>query len=518
MRKSILTAVLVCAFLALNAQTITESYVDSLVKHSMDLMPQAGIAVAVIEDGKVTLSKGYGLSSVNSKKKVNEHTRFMIASNTKAFTTTALGRLVDQGKLSWKDKVVDIIPEFKMYDPYVTANFMVEDLITHRSGLGLGAGDLMFIPDGGDYTIDDVIKSFQYQEQVSQFRTKYDYDNLLYMVAGEVVHRVSGIAWDKYVEDSLMRPLGMHESAAMVQNLDDKKNIASPHKVDHGKLIELETYTKEDGGIGAAGSIYSSVSDLCKWVTMHLNEGEYGDGNRIVSKATHAYQWTAHTNIGFDATPPGPYKQHYRAYGLGFFLFDNNGYTVVQHSGGMPGMLSMISMVPEKKSAIIVLTNSAPGGYSFVSLTNQLKDKLIGVEGIDWIGRIHNYLTASDYHADSVVNAVWDQVNSNASKRIEISGYEGTYKDDWFGEMIVELKGSELWMRSVRSPKLNGKMHYYGANTFAVKWDYEDMDCDAFAIFSLDENGKAQSIKMKGISPDIDFSFDFHDLDLRRIK
>lgn len=499
------------------SQKVTEAYVDSLVAHSMDLMTQAGVAVAVIEDGKLVLSKGYGIQSVSSKKKVNADTRFMIASNTKAFTTTALGMLVDQGKISWKDKVVDVIPEFKMYDPYVTANFMIEDLVTHRSGLGLGAGDLMFIPDGSDFTIDDVITSFQHQEPTSPFRTKYDYDNLLYMVAGEVIHRVSGVAWDDYVQDSIMAPLGMNNSAALVQNLSSDKNIAQPHKVDGNELIELPTYKKPDGGIGAAGGIYSSVNDLSKWVMMHLNEGIYDGDKRLVSKSTHDYLWTAHTNISYSAKPSEPYRNHYRAYGLGFFLFDNNGYTIVQHSGGMPGMLSMVTMIPEKNAAVIILTNSAPGGYSFVSLTRQIKDKLIGVDGIDWIGRIHYFLEQNQSHADSVVNAVWEQVNSNANKKIEISAYEGVYRDDWFGDVVVELKGKELWMRSVRSPKLTGKMYYYGANTFAVKWNYSDMDCDAFAIFSLDENGLAQGLKMKGISPDIDFSFDFHDLDLYRV-
>lgn len=186
---------------------VSSAYIDSLVNASLASVPQAGIAVAVVQDGKVIHSKGYGITSLKTGAKVDENSLFCIASNSKAFTTTALGMLVDQGKLKWTDKVIDIIPEFRMYDPYVTEHFMIVDLVTHRSGLGLGAGDLMFIPDGSNFKIEDIQTSFQHQEQVSEFRTKYDYDNLLYIVAGEVIYRLSGKPWDTFVEDKIMKPL-----------------------------------------------------------------------------------------------------------------------------------------------------------------------------------------------------------------------------------------------------------------------------------------------------------------------
>ena len=504
----------------IQAQTISSEFIDSIMKSSMDLMPQAGVAVAVVQDGKIVHAKGYGIASASTKAKVDEHTLFSIASNSKAFTTTALAQLVDQGKLSWTDKVVDIIPEFKMYDPYVTEAFNIQDLVTHRSGLGLGAGDLMIFPDGNDFTFDDIVKSFQYQTPVSGFRTKYDYDNLLYIVAGEVIQRITGKAWDVYVEEELIAPLGMTRTKALYRNLANAENVASPHHVEDGELNELEPYARNGAGFGAAGGIYSSVYDLSKWVQMHLNEGKYGDSleHQIVSKQNHDELWKAHTNIFFDAKPEGPYKTHYRAYGLGFVLYDQNGYTIVQHSGGLPGMLSMVTMIPELNAGIIVLTNSHPGGYSFVSMTNAIKDQLIGAEEMDWMGRMSAYLVSSGHYADSVVNSVWETVSKANTRAIDVSQYIGTYEDDWFGKVNVELIGDELWFSSERSTKLKGQMYFYKANTFAIKWDYEDMECDAFANFSLDEEGQAQSIKMKGISPNIDFSFDFHDLELQRIE
>ncbi|MCB9302841.1 MAG: serine hydrolase [Lewinellaceae bacterium] len=498
---------------------VSSEFIDSIVNVSMSKFPQAGIGVAVIQDGKVTHMKGYGITAAESGAQVDENTLFAIASNSKAFTTTALGILADQGKLSWTDKVIDHIPEFRMYDPWVTENFIIADLLTHRSGLGLGAGDLMFFPDGADFTVDDVIRSFQYQTPVSDFRTKYDYDNLLYVVAGEVVKRACGKSWDQFVEDEIMDKLGMENSVGIFQNITNNTNIAYPHKTENGHIQQIDTYTKSDGSLGAAGGIYSSVNDMSKWVLMHLNEGLYGDmlADTLISKKNHQELWKIYTNIGYNAFGGGIYNNHYRGYGLGFNLRDENGYTIVQHSGGLPGMLSMVTMIPELKAGIIILTNTDPGGLSILTLTNEIKDEIIGAKGLDWFEWAASRLNKRESEVDSVVNAVWAQVEKVKPTKLDFKQYVGRYKDDWFGEVVIYQKEDHLWIKSLRSPKLKGLMHYYKANSFAVAWDYRDMDCDAFAIFQLDENGKATSISMKGISPDIDFSFDFQDLDLRKI-
>lgn len=506
-------------FIGYSQTKVTSHFIDSIVNVSMNKFPQAGIGIAVIQDGKVTHSKGYGISSINSGEKVDENTLFAIASNSKAFTATALGMLVDQGKLKWEDKVIDYIPEFRMYDPYVTANFTILDLLTHRSGLGLGAGDLMFFPDGADFTVDDVISSFQYQTPVSAFRTKYDYDNLLYVVAGEVVHRVSGLNWDKFIEQEIMVKIGMNNSKGIYQNINNNPNVAYPHKTENNKIKQITTYTKKDGSIGAAGGIYSNVVDMSKWVLMHLNKGKYGDSlsKTLISTQSHNELWKIHTNINYNVYPQGIYDSHYSGYGLGFFLQDQNGYTVVRHSGGLPGMLSMVTMIPELNAGIIVLTNCDPGGLSLVTLTNEIKDEIIEAKGIDWLEWANERLSKNKSKADSVVSAVWAQVEKSNSTKLNFKNYIGRYKDNWFGEVIIYEKDKSLWFKSLRSPKLVGKMKLYKANTFAIAWEYRDMECDAFASFCLDENGKGKSISMKGISPDIDFSFDFHDLNFIKI-
>lgn len=502
----------------LSGQKINSTQIDSIVQVSMDMMTHVGIAVAVIQDGEVIHSKGYGIASASSGEKVNENTLFAIASNSKSFTAAALAILVDEGKLDWNDKVIKYIPEFKMYDSYVTENFNIIDLLTHRSGLGLGAGDLLFFPDGSDFGMADVLNSFQYQKPSSAFRTKFDYDNLLYVVAGEVVSRISGMTWAEFVELRIMKPLGMKRSAGIFQSLNDKSNLALPHSTAKGEIKELATYLKNDGSLGAAGGIYSSIDDMSKWLLLQLNEGKYGANlsEQLFSTKSQQMMWRPHTNMNFDTKPTDTYKSHFRAYGLGWFMSDRNGYITIEHTGGLPGMLSSTLVIPELNAAVVVLTNAAPGGYGFWSIRAEIMDLLLGVKRKDWISEMKGRIENSESKGDSVVNAVWAVASKSKTDHLDLNNFVGHYKDNWFGKVEISLKEGNLWFASVRSPKLTGQMYYYQANTFAVKWSYDDMECDAFAMFNLDENGKPLNIKMKGISPNIDFSFDFQDLDLQR--
>ena len=256
-------------------QNISSQQIDSLTELVLKTFNVPGIAVGVVKDGKLIHAKGYGVTNLNTGKKVDENTLFGIASNSKAMTAAALGILVEEGKIKWDDRVTDYIPEFKMYDPYVTDAFTIRDLLTHRSGLGLGAGDLMMFPDGSDFTKKDIIHNLRYLKPVSAFRTKYDYDNNLYIVAGEVVARASGKSWEDFVEQRLMRPLGMTKTAASLYRLKDKTNAVRPHAPVDGKLQVLDIDWSETAN--AAGGIWSNISDWSKWVIVQMNHGKYGD-------------------------------------------------------------------------------------------------------------------------------------------------------------------------------------------------------------------------------------------------
>ncbi len=494
-----------------------DARVEELMRKAMETFHVAGAAIGVVKDGKVIHAKGYGLTSVDSGTPVDEHTNFAIASNSKAFTTAALALLVEEGKLAWGDKVKDHIPEFRMHDPYVTENFIIEDLITHRSGLPLGMGDLMFFPDGADFTMDDLLSNLKHFAPVTPFRTQFDYDNLLYIVAGELIKRVSGMPWEEFVSRRLFEPLQMDRTYASLIEATSKGNLARPQANEGEEIREIEPMHEMING--AAGGIISNVDDLCNWMLVHLNEGAYGDSlqNHLFSPFSQRKMWTIHTVQDARADPK--YNTHFAGYGLGWFLSDKGGNMAVEHTGGLPGMLSRTFLIPDIELGIVVLTNTHEDGAGlFTAVTNTLVDHYLGLEPTDWIGSMSSLLTLRRSGGDSVTEKVWDQVDSADASHIDPRNYIGIYEDAWFGKMEVLEKDGQLWMKSHRSPKLNGPMYFYQANTFAIKWAYRDMNCDAFAMFTLDQEGIAQGIKMKGISPNIDFSFDFHDLDLKRVE
>ncbi|MFC5408525.1 serine hydrolase [Larkinella bovis] len=497
------------------AQVITSPQIDQLVEQTLKTFQVPGIAVAVVKDGKVIHAKGYGVRSLNAPQKVDGNTLFGIASNTKAFTAATLGILIDEGKLSWDSKVIDFIPEFRLYNPYVTEEFTVRDLLTHRSGLGLGAGDLMFFPDSSDFTLKDVIHNLRYLKQVSGFRTKYDYDNLLYMVAGEVVKRVSGQSWEEFVETRIMQPLQMTDSRASFTRLPkNQTNLIDAHAVLDGKLQRIKRGRLDVGN--SAGGIYSSLNDLSKWVIMQLNGGTYGAGQTLFSRTVQDEMWTPQTII--PVRNPGPYNTHFSAYGLGWGLSDVKGYKQVTHTGGLPGMVTQVTLLPELKLGIIVLTNQQAGA-AFTAITNQIKDSYFGLTGTDRVREYADRMRANTANADKVTAEVWKTVEAekqNTAPKPPIYFYAGTYRDNWLGDVSIVADDLKLRFVSKRSPRLTGELFHYKGNTFVVKWKDRSLEADAFVMFGLDYEGKPVSMKMKAISPLTDFSYDFHDLDFTK--
>ncbi len=518
MRRIISILFLVSSFSALQGQAISSASIDSLVERSMKAFNVPGIAVAVIKDGKVIHSKGYGVRSLRTMERTDENTLFGIASNSKGFTAATLGILVDEGKIKWDDKVRDYIPEFKLYNPYVTEEFTIRDLLTHRSGMGLGAGDLMFFPDSSDFTLKDIIYNLRFLKPVSGFRTKYDYDNNLYIIAGEVVARVSGKSWDEFVEERIIKPLGMTHTAASFDRLKNTNDVIDGHAPVEGKVQVIARSTMKVGH--SAGGINSSIADLSKWVQALLSHGKYGEGNtkRLFSEEVHRELWTPQTII--PVYNPGPYNTHFSSYGFGFGLSDVNGYKQVSHTGGLEGMVTQITMIPELNLGIIVLTNQQEGG-AFSSITNQIKDAYFGRKGTDWVkdlsARRNQNLAGAQHLMDSIWNEI-DGFQKSAKTKPELALFTGTYTDPWLGDIYISIKNGKPWFDSKRSPKLTGELFPYKGNTFVVKWRDRSMDADAFVNFSLDEQGKAAGITMRAISPLTDFSYDFHDLNFHRSK
>ncbi|WP_188050121.1 serine hydrolase [Flavobacterium sp. GP15] len=514
MRKNIL-ALLLIAFSVSTFAQMSSTQVDELVNRTLKTFNVPGIAVAIVKDGKIVHAEGYGVKSILTKEKVDANTLFGIASNSKAFTSAALAMLVDEGKMKWDDKVIKYLPNFKMYNDYVTNEFTIRDLLTHRSGLGLGAGDLMIWPDGSNFTAQDIIQNLQYLKPVSAFRTQYDYDNLLYIVAGEVIHVASGLSWCDFIEQRIMKPLEMNNSAASFLRLKDTTNIIAPHVPIDGKLKVIKRYQNQL--FDAAAGIYSSVNDLSKWTIMQMNNGQYGaDKKQLFSKKEHNEMWQLQTIIPVNARPP--YNTHFSGYGLGWFLSDVKGYKQVTHTGGLEGIVTQVTLLPELNLGIIVLTNQQSGA-AFRAITNTIKDSYLGIQPEDYVANYSKSLKENEESADKKTEAVWATIATNKKNKVK-EDYKrilGTYKDNWFGEVAISEKKGKLYFASKRSPQLTGEVFFYKEGNYVVKWNNAYFHADAHLFFEYDATGKAARLTMKAISELTDFSYDFQDLDFSKI-
>jgi CubicO group peptidase (beta-lactamase class C family) len=425
------------------AQVITSAQIDSLTELTLKTFDVPGIAVAVVKDGKVIHAKGYGVRSLQTKQKVDENTLFGIASNSKAFTAGAIGILVDEGKLKWDDKVTDYIPEFKMYNPYVTEEFTVRDLLTHRSGLGLGAGDLMFWPDSSDFTKKDMMHNLRYLKQASAFRTKYDYDNNLYLVAGEVVARVSGISWENFIQKRILDPLKMSSTAPSFRLLKNKSNVIEPHAPVDGVVKVIRRDWNE--AANAAGGIYSNLTDMCKWIIMQMNNGKYGEGlsHKLFSGEVHEEMWTPQTII--PVRGESPYNTHFASYGLGWFLSDVKGYKQATHTGGLAGIVTQVTLIPEMKLGIIVFTNQQSGA-AFTSITNTIKDSYFGIKGRDWVKTNHDRVVANENDEKEITGKVWKDIEAQQKNiaKADVNLFTGTYTDKWFGDVAISVNNNKM--------------------------------------------------------------------------
>lgn len=514
--RNFLVATLLFLSISGFAQPLTGIQIDSIVTKTMRTFDVPGMAVAVIKDGKILHQNTYGIRSVKNKKPVNDNTLFGIASNTKAFTTAALGQLVEQKKLDWDTKVTDIIPEFQLFDGYVTREFTVRDLVTHRSGLGLGAGDLMVFPASNTTTMQEMIHNLRFLKPVSSFRSKYDYDNLFYIVAGEIVARISGMSYDEYLKEHFFQPLGMNRSELEIAKIEADTNRIDGH-APVGKDLEITTGTFTQIATPAAG-IYASISDMTKWVTALLQKGKFGPqlNDSLFSVKTLNEMWTPQTIV---RAPRGPYNTHFTAYGLGWFLSDVNGHFQVTHTGGLLGIVSQVTLLPEMNLGIIVLTNQQSGA-AFTAITNSIKDAYFGIRDKDRIEEYNQRRLKMEQAEDSLLVQIEKDIRlqSRSKKAAPDNGnFTGTYQDPWFGKVFITLQKDGLHFRAEKVTDLTGKMSFYKGTTFVVRWNDASLKADAFVNFNLDTEGKAKGFLMSPVSPLTDFSYDYQDLNFERV-
>jgi CubicO group peptidase (beta-lactamase class C family) len=472
-----------------------------------------GLALTVVKDGKVAIAKGYGVRRLGDPAPVDSKTLFGIASNTKVFTATALGLLVEERKIEWDAPVVRYLPWFQMWDPYVTRELTVRDLLVHRSGLGLGAGDLLWWPPS-TYDRKEIARRLRFIRPETSFRSAYAYDNVLYLIAGEVIEAVSGQTWEQFVGDRILKKVGMTGSNLRHSDAAGHGNIAATHAPIDGKVRPIAPFASDN--TNPAGGINSNAEDMAKWLTVLLGHGVLADGSRLFSEATFFQITTLVTPMPMGIPPPelAPLKSNFRGYALGLSVTDYRGQKVLIHSGGLPGYVSRVIVLPEVNLGVAVLTNQESGA-AYDSIAYRIVDHYLGAPATDWIAaweKLGVRQRAAEAEAEKRASAARD---TTSRPSLPLAKYAGTYADAWYGDIVVEQQGDKLVMRFSHSPQLVGDVEHFQHDTFIVRWRDRELRADAYLTFALNPDGTIDQAKMKAVSPATDFSFDFQDLLLK---
>ena len=489
---------------------------DAFANRVMQTFDPPGMSIVIV-DGSQIQSHAYGVRKLGSAAPVDEHTIFPIGSNTKAFTAAALAILVDEGKLRWDDRVVDKLPGFRMYDAYASSEMTVTDLLVHRSGLGLGEGDLMIFPTT-DRSRTELVHDIRYLKPAHSFRADYDYDNVLYIVAGQLVEAVSGQRWEDFVQQHILDPLGMHDTQVSIDaRVTDHASLHARNSTPVrgvGKQAVLSTVMT--GSVFApAGALQVSAADMGRWLQLQLQHGALDDGKRVFSEAAAQALWTPQTLIPIDPAPAALAlaQPQFEAYALGVEVQDYRGHKIITHLGGVLGGISAVVIIPEKHAAFAIMLNCEDIGALF-AMREHLLDTLLGLSSPDWIANYKQVFDGVNARAVSALQAHSAATHPERGPSLPLSGYAGVYRDPWYGTATIsEGKNGEaaLSISLDRSPGLHGTLEHVQYDTFRTHWAMPDVE-DAYVSFALKPDGSIDQVTMKAVSPNADFSWDYQDL------
>lgn len=492
------------------------------VTRAMKLFDVPGIAIAVVKDGKVIAARGFGVRKLGAPDKVDAKTLFEVASNSKAFTAAALAMLVDEGKLAWDDPVTKHLPDFQMYDAYVTHEMTVRDLLTHRSGLGLGAGDLLWWPTTS-FSTDEIIHKLRFIAPSTSFRSSYAYDNLLYIVAGKIIAAKSGKTWGETIHERILAPSGMTGTTTSLAENAGNPDVANAHSKINGKIAAVKAMPVPNA-VGAVG-INTNAEDIARWMNVLLAGGSLGkDANgterRLFSAKQAREMWTAQTPMRIsepNAKLAGT-KPNFAAYGLGFQLRDWQGKLLALHSGALQGFYSKVVLVPEEKLGIAILTNAESGG-SLNALQYQLVDRYLNpASTTDWIGAVAAVEDENHAREQSRLATTKAARAAKSKPSLALAAYDGDYQDPWYGIASIRHVGGKQVLSFSRTPDLTGELEHFQHDTFIVRWKERNFNADAYVTFALNPDGSIERMKMQPISTETDFSYDFQDLNFTPVK
>ena len=446
---------------SITAQTIPTFIKDSLdtyVKRGLNNWQIPGVAVLIVKDGKIVISKGYGVKELGTSDKVDENTLFMIGSNTKAFTGTALALLEYQKKLNLEDKVIKYLPDFRMEDPWVTKHLNLQDIVSHRMGLQTFQGDFMYWTS--DLTSDEVIEKFGMITPKYDFRTKYGYTNAGYAIAGKVIQKVSGETWADFIKENLFNPLMMTRTVPLSVEFAKATNIAKPHTLVKDNMTVLQFENIDN--LAPCGSIGSSINDLSHWVIAQLDSGKFNDSTIIPFSVIQRTR----EPLSIQRRVRHPYNQtHYALYGMGWALQDYEGREIVSHTGGVNGFVTSVTLMPEENLGIVVLTNTDQNAF-FQSLKWEILDSYLGLPYRNYDSTYFAAFTKRQIDSDKWTKEIQDSVAMNLKPDIDLSEFVGEYENDVYGYSELTINGNNLELSLQHHSHLKGKLEYIGNNRF----------------------------------------------------
>jgi CubicO group peptidase (beta-lactamase class C family) len=480
----------------------------------MQRLGPPGLSLAVVEGDKTTLAKGYGFRELGKPALADAHTIFPIGSETKAFTAAALAVLVDRGKLKWDDPVVKHMPDFKMYDPYVTEHMTVRDLLTHRSGLGLGQGDLLIIP-ATDRSRADIVHALRYLRPKTGFREVYAYDNILYIVAGHLVQAVSGRTWEEVVKNDIFKPARMKD-ATLGEDAKTRANHVALHARTDGPIRGMGKIRVLERGLelrvaAPAGAIYASAEDMAAWMKVLIGGGTAPGGPKVFSKEALDEMWTPVVVTPGGGLPIPELQPIIDTYALGWGVRDYRGHKIVTHSGGVLGGVAAVVVIPEKNVGIAVAINSEDGVARW-SVFYRLLDHYLGLEPLDWPAKLEKARDGFYAKGSEALKTQSDQIKPNANFTLPLAAYAGVYRDLWYGTTTISAKDKGLWIRFDRTPGMEGALEPVADDTFRTRWTDRSIE-DAYVKFEFGAGKRIAKVTMRAVSPLADFSFDYQDLE-----
>ena len=506
--------------------------VDAYVTQAMAAWPdQPALGIAVVKDGTPVLTRGYGVKLQGKPARADEHTLFAIASNTKNVTAAALAILVDEGKVAWDAPIRTYLPGFTLSDPYIGEHITVRDTLSHRAGFGLGAGDLLFWPNS-DRTRAEVLAQAAFVPIEDGFRARYHYCNLMFVVAGAVIEAVSGLTWEDFIQTRILDRVGMSETVPLAR-LADPARSALPHGRVGPPLRYQGAMTPIAASIvevwnwdsaAAAGGICTTPTDWAKWIAVRLNDGLLPDGTRLFSEAAAREMFKPNIIVGSSPGPTAelPNRAIASTYAMGLQVQDYRGERLISHGGGSPGGISATVLIPGRKTGFSIFSN-AEESFLLRALRSGIADLCMGKVDVDWIAdskRLEAEGNAKSIAAAAEIDA---KQAAGAAPSMPLDAYVGTWRDPWYGDITIERKTegrgrnrkTGLWLSFTHTPALKGWLEPYDGETFRTRFP-DKREEDAFVTFAI-QTAKPATATMKGVSPDIDFSYDYQDLKLTRV-